>query len=91
MMADTGAKILSLDQCMDLAMAKQRLAGRCGIGGNVDPINALLLGTVADVKRETLRCLQQGGKRGYVLMAGCAVPPRTPIENLRAMIETARL
>jgi len=25
-----------------------------------------------------------------VLMAGCAVPPRTPIENLKAMIETAR-
>ncbi len=90
MMAETGAKILSLDQCMDLAMAKQRLAGRCGIGGNVDPINALLLGTVEDVKRETLRCLRQGGKKGYVLMAGCAVPPRTPIENLRAMIEAAR-
>ena len=89
MMAGTGARILSLDQCMDLTMAKRKLAGRCGIGGNVDPINALLLGTVEDVKRETLKCLQQGGKRGYVLMAGCAVPPRTPIENLRAMIETA--
>jgi MtaA/CmuA family methyltransferase len=91
MMAETGAKILSLDQCMDLSKAKEKLAGRCGIGGNVDPINALLLGTVEDVKRETLKCLQQGGKRGYVLMAGCAVPPRTPIENLRVMIETARL
>jgi len=90
MMAETGAKILSLDQCMDLARAKERLGGRCGIGGNVDPINALLLGTVEDVKRETLRCLQQGGTRGYVLMAGCAVPPRTPMENLKAMIETAR-
>ncbi len=91
LMADTGARILSLDQCMDLAKAKERLAGRCGIGGNVDPINVLLLGTVDDVKRETLRCLQQGGKKGYVLMAGCAVSPRTPMENLKAMIETARL
>ena len=43
MMAETGAKILSLDQCMDLAMAKGRLGSRCGIGGNVDPINALLV------------------------------------------------
>lgn len=91
MMAETGARILSLDQCMDLAMAKQKVAGRCGIGGNVDPINALLLGTVEDVRQATLRCLKQGGKKGYVLMAGCAVPPRTPIENLKAMIETARL
>jgi MtaA/CmuA family methyltransferase len=91
MMAETGANILSLDQCMDLAKAKQRLDGHCGIGGNVDPINILLLGTVEDVKRETLKCLEQGGKKGYVLMAGCAVPPRTPTENLKAMIETARL
>jgi MtaA/CmuA family methyltransferase len=91
MMAETGAKILSLDQCMDLAMAKQKLASRCGVGGNVDPINALLNGTAEDVKRETLRCLQQGGKKGYVLMAGCAVPPQTPAENLKAMVETARL
>jgi MtaA/CmuA family methyltransferase len=91
MMAETGANILSLDQCMDLGKAKQHLAGRCGIAGNVDPINALLLGTVDDVKRETLKCLTQGGKKGYILMAGGAVPPGTPTENLKAMIETARL
>ncbi len=90
MMAATGAKILSLDQCMNLAEAKEQLAGRCGIGGNVDPVDVLLRGTVDDVKRETLKCLQQGGKKGYILMAGCAVAPATPLENLKAMIETAR-
>jgi MtaA/CmuA family methyltransferase len=90
MMAETGARILSLDQCMDLAATREKVAGRCGIGGNVDPTNALLLGTVEDVKRETLRCLQQGGKKGYILMSGCAVPPRTPTENLKAMIEAAK-
>jgi MtaA/CmuA family methyltransferase len=90
LMAETGARILSLDQCMDLSIAKQIVAGRCGIGGNVDPIHALLLGTPEEVKRETLRCLNQGGKKGFILMAGCAVPPGTPKENLRAMIEVAR-
>jgi uroporphyrinogen decarboxylase len=89
-MAETGAKILSLDQCMDLALAKETLGGRCGIGGNVDPIRVLLLGTPEDVKRETLRCLKQGGKKGYLLMAGCGVSPDTPIENLKAMVEVAR-
>ena len=90
LMAETGARILSLDQCMDLALAKKTLTGRCGIGGNVDPIQTLLLGTVEDVKRDTLKCLQQGGKKGYLLMAGCAVPPGTPVENLKAMVEAAR-
>jgi len=90
LMAETGAKILSLDQCMDLTLAKQFVMGHCGIGGNVDPIQALLLGTPEDVKRETLRCLEQGGRKRFILMSGCAVPPGTPKENLRAMIEVAR-
>jgi len=90
LMAETGARVLSLDQCMDLTLAKQAVAGRCGIGGNVDPIQTLLLGTPEDVKRETLRCLREGGKKGFILMAGCAVPPGTPLENLKAMIESAR-
>lgn len=90
LMAETGARVLSLDQCMDLILAKQAVAGRCGIEGNVDPIQTLLLGTPEDVKRETLRCLREGGKKGFILMAGCAVPPGTPLENLRAMIESAR-
>ncbi len=91
MMVETGARILSVDQCMDLAAVKQKVAGRCGVGGNVDPINVLLHGTTEDVKRETLKCLEQGGKKGYVLMSGCGVPPRAPKENLKAMIETAKL
>ncbi len=90
LMAETGAKVLSLDQCMDLALARETLASRCGIGGNVDPIHTLLLGTPDDVRRETLKCLKQGGKKGYLLMAGCAVPPNTPLENLKAMIEANR-
>lgn len=90
LMTETGARVLSLDQCMDLVLAKEIVAGRCGIGGNVDPIQTLLLGTPDDVKRETLRCLKAGGKKGFILMAGCAVPPGTPLENLKAMIETAR-
>ncbi len=89
-MAESGARILSIDQCMDLAAAREKLGGRCGIGGNVDPVNVLLNGTPEDVKRETLKCLRQGGKKGYVLMAGCGVAPLTPIDNLRAMVEAAK-
>jgi len=89
LMADTGAKILSLDQCMDLASAKKTVAGRCGIGGNVDPM-VLLFGTPEDVRRETVKALEQGGKKGFILMAGCAVPPGTPVKNLKTMIEVAR-
>ena len=90
LMAETGARVLSLDQCMNLAAAKEKVAGRCGIGGNVDPVHVLLFGTPDDVRRESRRCIRQGGKKGYLLMAGCAVPPDTPVENLKAMVEAAR-
>jgi len=89
-MAETGARVLSLDQCMDLRLAKEIVGGRCGVGGNVDPIQTLFLGTSDDVKRETLRCLREGGNKGFILMAGCSVPPGTPLENLKTMVETAR-
>jgi MtaA/CmuA family methyltransferase len=89
MMAETGAQMLSLDQCMDLGLAKRQLLGRCGVAGNVDPMT-VLRGTVEDVKRASTRCLEQGGKCGYILMAGCAVPGATPIKNLQAMVESAR-
>jgi uroporphyrinogen decarboxylase len=90
LMAETGAKVLSLDQCMDLGKAKQTVAGRCGLGGNLSPRDVLLRGKPEDVRRETLKCLAQVGRKGYVLMAGCAVIADTPLENLRAMVETAR-
>jgi uroporphyrinogen decarboxylase len=90
LMAESGARILSLDQCMNLTQAKRIVADRCGLGGNVDPINTLLFGTPANVERETIRCLRQGGKKGYLLMAGCGVAPDTPIENLKTMIKVGR-
>ena len=89
LMAESGAKILSLDQCMNLAVARKAVEGRCGIGGNVDPM-VLLFGTPDDVRRETARSLEQGGQKGFLLMAGCGVPPGTPVINLKAMIEVAR-
>lgn len=89
LMVETGARFLSLDQCMDLRLARQIIGDRCGIGGNVDPI-ILLNGTPEDVRQETLRCLEMGGKKGYLLMAGCAVPAETPFENLKAMIDVAK-
>ena len=89
-MAETGAGILSLDQCMDLGLAKEKIAGRCGIGGNLDPTHVIFLGTPEKIVEETARCLREGGKQGFILMTGCSVPPDTPIQNLRSMVEAAR-
>jgi uroporphyrinogen decarboxylase len=60
------------------------------LGGNVDPVNALWLGSVETVRQDVFRCLDDAGAEQFVLMSGCSIPPQTPLENLRAMIRTAR-
>jgi len=90
LMAETGAQVLSLDQCMDMGKAMQRINGRCALGGNLSPRDVLLRGTAEDVERETVKLLAECGRKGFVLMAGCAVIPETPLDNLRAMVKAAR-
>ncbi len=88
-MSQTGAEVLSLDQCMNLKTARADSPG-VTLGGNVDPVNSLLLGSTQTVKEDTWNCLRQAGTERFILMSGCSVPPGTPEENIRAMIEAAR-
>jgi MtaA/CmuA family methyltransferase len=87
-MGEAGASVLSLDQCMDLSESRQIVPGGV-LGGNVDPINSLLMGTQEQVAHNTLQCLRSGGTSRFILMSGCGVPPNTSIGNLKTMIETA--
>jgi len=88
-MAQTGARVLSLDQCMDLKTARAGIQ-EVALGGNVDPVKSLLLGSTQMVKEDTWNCLRQAGTERFILMSGCSVPPGTPEKNIRAMIEAAR-
>jgi MtaA/CmuA family methyltransferase len=88
-MGESGAKVLSLDQCMDLSSSRKVLKDAV-LGGNVDPINALLLGSQEQVTKNTLNCLRTAGTERFVLMSGCGVPPNTPLENVKIMIKTAK-
>jgi MtaA/CmuA family methyltransferase len=84
-----GADVVSLDQCMNLAESRSTLP-HAVLGGNVDPINSLLNGSQEQIAEDTLNCLRTAGTRGFVLMSGCGVPPKTPVENVVAMVETAK-
>jgi len=86
-MAQTGASVLSLDQCMDLAESRA-IVPMAALGGNVDPVNSLFMGTTEQVEEDTRRCLSKGGRSRFVLMSGCGVPPKSPVENIKAMVLT---
>ena len=89
MMGESGAGVLSLDQCMDLSTSRAG-APHVALGGNVHPIDALLMGTREKVAENTRHCLDTAGTSRFVLMTGCGVPPKTPIENVRSMVQSAK-
>ena len=75
---------------VDLADAKRRLGTRAFIKGNVDPVNTLLRGTPADVRRDAL-CRIEVGKPGggYILSTACSVAPHTAPENIFELTRAA--
>ena len=86
-MLRTGADGISLDQRMDLALAKTTAQGRAAIVGNVDPTTTLLFGTPELVRRESRECLQAGCD---VLAPGCGFAPRTPLANMKALVNAVK-
>jgi len=92
-MADTGATILSLDNEIDLAEAKEAVGDRVCLAGNVRPVETLMKGTRDQVLTEAKECLRKAydNPKGYILSSGCALPLDTPPENVMALMEAARI
>ena len=90
-MLETGSDGLELDYRTDAAMAHAKMKDRAVFIGNIDPSGVLALGTpqlVEEKTRELLNIFIDTPR--FILNAGCAIPPITPLENLRAMINAAR-
>jgi hypothetical protein len=91
MLADTGAHVVEpLDPLggVSVADAKRRIGGKVALMGGVNTLT-LSNGTAEDVQAEAILKCREGGPQGYILAAGDMVPPGTPLENLRAMVEVA--
>ncbi|MFN8091755.1 MAG: uroporphyrinogen decarboxylase family protein [Vicinamibacteria bacterium] len=90
-MVATGADALELDHKTDARLARDVLKDRATFIGNLDPSGVLALGTPDLVEKKTRELLDVfADSPRFILNAGCAIPPTTPPENLRAMIRAAR-
>jgi uroporphyrinogen decarboxylase len=79
-----------LDYKTDPLKAKTTAGARHVLFGNIDPSAVIARGTPEQVHEETSRLIAEwkpGGR--FILNAGCAIPPNTPSENVRALIEAA--
>ncbi|HVM32963.1 MAG TPA: uroporphyrinogen decarboxylase family protein, partial [bacterium] len=85
---ESGATVAGVDWRLPLDEAWKQLEG-LAVQGNLNP--EVLLTDPATVKRETEKVLRlAGGRPGHIFNLGHGILPKTPMENVRAMIETVK-
>ncbi len=91
-LVDCGYKVLSLDNVVDMAIAKEKVGDKVFLVGNVDPIGVLHLGTPEDVKMAVRECCEKtwNSPGGYMISTGCDSAYGTPMENSLTFMAEAR-
>jgi uroporphyrinogen decarboxylase len=85
-MCRTACDNVSIDENIPLERLRDfTRATKKSFGGNLKLTTALLLGDEDDAKLEAIRCIDVGGRCGFVLAPGCDLPFATPVENLQAV------
>lgn len=88
----TGAQIMSVDYKVDLSHVRSVLGGKIAFAGNLNPVAIMQKETPAGVQAASRAAIAnaRGVAGGYLLMPGCDIPPSVPLENVKAMVETAQ-
>ena len=86
LLAETGADVVGLDWTVDIGRARDRLDQP--VQGNLDP--AYLYADPAVVRERTREVIEAAGPAGHVLNLGHGVDSDTPVESVRAFVETAK-
>ena len=81
-----GGDVIGVDHRIKLDEAWRKIGYDRAIQGNLDP--KVLLGSFPEIKRETLRILDEARSRpGHIFNLGHGVLPQTPEENVTALVE----
>jgi uroporphyrinogen decarboxylase len=76
-----------VDWSVDIGEAREQL-GDTPVQGNLDP--SYLFGDAEFVRERTAEVIEAAGPEGHVLNLGHGVNRETPVENVRAFVETAQ-
>ena len=90
-MLKSGTDGLELDYKTNIRLIYQHLGPSKLFIGNIDPSGVLALGTKQLVREKTIELLDvYKDSPRLIVNAGCAIPAKTPSENIREMIDTVR-
>ena len=87
LLADSGADAVALDWTVGMAEAREQLGGM-PVQGNLDP--SYLFGDPEFVREKTREVIDAAGPEGHILNLGHGVNKDTPVESVRAFVETAK-
>jgi len=87
-LADSRFDVLSLDAPVDLPQAREVVKHRIALMGNLDVRHLLPRGTPECIQEAAMLLARElGSGGGYILSGGCELPPETPMENVRQMVQ----
>ena len=86
----TKQTVVSVGREVDLTTAMEAFPEQI-VAGNVDP-TIIQEGRAEEVLEQSRECIEKGKdhKGGYILMAGCDVPPHAPPVNVFQLVKAAR-
>ncbi|MGB9929298.1 MAG: methylcobamide:CoM methyltransferase MtaA [Methanosarcina sp.] len=84
-LSECGFKGISIEEKVsDLQAAKKIVGKKTSLIGNLSSSGIMLRGKIWEIKAEATKCLENGID---ILAPGCGIAPKTPLRNLRALIE----
>jgi [methyl-Co(III) methanol-specific corrinoid protein]:coenzyme M methyltransferase len=86
LLAQTGARAISVDQTNDLATSRQVLTRTC-LFGNLDPVATISQGGEAEIQEAVFRAKESGVD---AVWPGCDLVPLTPLANIGAMLQSTQ-
>jgi uroporphyrinogen decarboxylase len=87
LMREAGGDVIGLDWRVRLDDGWKRVGYEVGIMGNLDPV--ALFASPEHLHAEARRILElAGGRPGHIFNLGHGILPETPVENVKALIET---
>lgn len=88
-LAKTGAKCLSVDENVNLGDAMERVGKKVALFGNVS-VGTLFEGSEKNIKANVKACIDDAGKKGYIISSSCGLHSGTPFKNIHTMINAGR-
>jgi len=83
---ESGSQVIGLDWRVDLAKAWRQIGYDKAVQGNLDPV--LLFSTPSEIRRRTKKIMDKAkGRPGFIFNLGHGILPKTPVDNVLALID----